>query len=145
MAQLVKSPPAMRETWVQSLGWEDPLEKGKATYSSILAWRILRTLYIVHGVTESQTRLRDFHFHFQGPLQVQSAVPRGQSHFKGGAAGKGGSQPMMPSAASHHGPSSTHYHAACSGGVMCYLCGPGRQNIEPNWVNLDPHLLQFVF
>ena len=35
--QLVKNPPAMRETWVQSLGWEDPLEKGKATHSSILA------------------------------------------------------------------------------------------------------------
>ena len=40
MAQLVKNSPAMRETWVQSLGWEDPLEKGKATHSSILAWRI---------------------------------------------------------------------------------------------------------
>ena len=40
MAQLAKSPPAMRETWVQSLGWEDPLEKGKATHSSIQAWRI---------------------------------------------------------------------------------------------------------
>ena len=39
MAQVVKNPPAMRETWVQSLGWEDPLEKGKATHSSILAWR----------------------------------------------------------------------------------------------------------
>ena len=39
VAQLVKNPPAMRVTWVQSLGWEDPLEKGKATYSSILAWR----------------------------------------------------------------------------------------------------------
>ena len=37
MAQLVKNAPAMRETWVQSLGWEDPLEKGKATHSSILA------------------------------------------------------------------------------------------------------------
>ena len=37
---MVKNPPAMRETWVQSLGWEDPLEKGKATHSSILAWRI---------------------------------------------------------------------------------------------------------
>ena len=44
MAQLVKSPPAMLETWVQSLGWEDPLEKGKATDSSILAWRIAWTL-----------------------------------------------------------------------------------------------------
>ena len=40
MAQLVKNPPAMLETWVQSLGWEDPLEKGMATCSSILAWRI---------------------------------------------------------------------------------------------------------
>ena len=40
MAQLVKNPPAMRETWVWSLGWEDPLEKGKVTHSSILAWRI---------------------------------------------------------------------------------------------------------
>ena len=40
VAQLVKNPPAMRETWVQSLHWEDPLEKGKATHSSILAWRI---------------------------------------------------------------------------------------------------------
>ena len=36
MAQLVKNQPAMRETWVRSLGWEDPLEKGKATHSSIL-------------------------------------------------------------------------------------------------------------
>ena len=40
VAQLVKNPPAMQETWVQSLSWEDPLEKGKATHSSILAWRI---------------------------------------------------------------------------------------------------------
>ena len=40
MTQLVKNRPTMRETWVQSLGWEDPLEKGKATHSSIQAWRI---------------------------------------------------------------------------------------------------------
>ena len=40
VAQLVMNLPAMRETWVQSLGWEDPLEKGKAIHSSILAWRI---------------------------------------------------------------------------------------------------------
>ena len=40
VTQLVKNPPAMQETWVRSLGWEDPLEKKKATYSSILAWRI---------------------------------------------------------------------------------------------------------
>ena len=40
MAQMVKNPPAVRETWVRSLGWEDPLEKSMATHSSILAWRI---------------------------------------------------------------------------------------------------------
>ena len=44
IAQLVKNLPAMQETWVQSLGWEDPLEKGKATHSSILAWKIPRTV-----------------------------------------------------------------------------------------------------
>ena len=44
VAQLVKNLPAMRETWVQSLGWKDPLEKGMATHSSILAWRIPWTL-----------------------------------------------------------------------------------------------------
>ena len=40
MAQLVKNLPAMQETWVQSLAWEDPVEKGEATHSSILAWKI---------------------------------------------------------------------------------------------------------
>ena len=44
ITQLVKNPPAMRETWVGSQGWEDPLEKGRATHSSVLAC-------IVHGVT----------------------------------------------------------------------------------------------
>ena len=64
VAQLVKNLPTIRETWVQSLGWEDPLEKGKTTHSNILALRILWTVYIVHGVTESWTRLSDFHFTF---------------------------------------------------------------------------------
>ena len=40
MAQMVKNLPTMQETWVRSLGWEDPLEKGMATHPSILAWRI---------------------------------------------------------------------------------------------------------
>ena len=60
VAQLVKNPPAMQETWVWSLGWDDPLEKEEATHSSILAWRIPRT--IVHGVAKSWTWLSDFHF-----------------------------------------------------------------------------------
>ena len=56
MAQLVKNLSAMWETWVRSLGWKDALEKGKATHSSILAWRILAR------VAKSRTRLSDFHY-----------------------------------------------------------------------------------
>ena len=44
LAQLVKNPPVMQETLARSLGWEEPLEKGKATHSSILAWRIPSTI-----------------------------------------------------------------------------------------------------
>ena len=58
---MVKNQPAVWEIWVWSLGWEDPLEKGKATHSSILAWRIPWTV-MVHGVTKSPTRLSNFHF-----------------------------------------------------------------------------------
>ena len=61
MAQTVKHPPALRETWVQSLGWEDPLEEGMATHSSILAWRIPMNRKTwqatVHGVAKSWTQL----------------------------------------------------------------------------------------
>ena len=61
VAQMVKKPPAMGETRVQSLGWEDPLEKGMATHSSILAWKISWTeaawRVTVHGVSKSWTRL----------------------------------------------------------------------------------------
>ena len=62
VAQLVKNPPAMQETWVPSLGWEDSLEKGKATHFSVLAWRIPWTT--VQGILKSPTRQSDFHFHF---------------------------------------------------------------------------------
>ena len=62
MAQLVKNPPAMRETWVPSLGWEYPLEKGMATYSSIVAWRIPWTEEPAKRVAKSWTQLSDFHF-----------------------------------------------------------------------------------
>ena len=63
MAQMVKGLPVMQETQVRSLAWEDPLEKGMAIHSSILAWRIPRTEepgglpVIVHGVTKSQPQL----------------------------------------------------------------------------------------
>ena len=63
MAQTVKNPPAMWETWIQSLGREDPLEEGIATYSSILAWRIPMDrgawLAVVHRVAKSRTQLSD--------------------------------------------------------------------------------------
>ena len=54
VAQRVKNLTTMQETWVQSLGWEDPLEKGKATHSSILAWRI-QGLYSSRGLQELDT------------------------------------------------------------------------------------------
>ena len=63
VAQMVNNLPAMRETWVRSLGWEDLLEKGMATHSSILGWRIPMDRgawqTTVHGVAKSRTRLRD--------------------------------------------------------------------------------------
>ena len=67
MAQ-INNLPAMQETRVQFLGWEDLLEKGMATHSNILAWRIPWTeepggLHTVHGVAESRTGLRDSHTH----------------------------------------------------------------------------------
>ena len=56
---MVKNQPSMWETWVRPLGWEDPLEGGTATYSRILAWRILMDRgawwATVHGVAKSQT------------------------------------------------------------------------------------------
>ena len=66
MTQIVKNLPAMRETWVGSLGWEESLEEGIATHSSILSWRIPMDRGVwwtaVHGVTKNQTQLSDFHF-----------------------------------------------------------------------------------
>ena len=59
MAQMVKNPPAIQETWVRFLGWDDPLEEGMATHSSILAWRIPveRGAWqaIVYGIAKSWT------------------------------------------------------------------------------------------
>ena len=64
MAQKVNTLPAMQENWVQSLGWEDPLEEGMATHSSILAWRIPMDrgawqATTVHWVAKSRTELSD--------------------------------------------------------------------------------------
>ena len=63
VAQTVKNPPALWETWVPSLGGEDPLEEGMATHSTVLAWRLPldRGAWraIVYGVAKSRTRLSD--------------------------------------------------------------------------------------
>ena len=70
MAQVVNNLPAMRKTQIQSLGQEDPLEKGMATHSSIFAWRIPWTEEpggLQSMGFQSWTRLSDFHFHFHFP------------------------------------------------------------------------------
>ena len=64
VAQRVKNLPTMQETWIQSLGWEDPLDKGMAIHSSMLAWRIPyrgASWAIVHRAANSQTQLSDKH------------------------------------------------------------------------------------
>ena len=63
MAQLVKNLPAMQETWVRSLDWENPLEKGKATHSQFSGLENSMD-YIVHGVTKGRARLSDSYFHY---------------------------------------------------------------------------------
>ena len=63
---MVKNLPAIWETWVKSLGWEDPLEEDMATHSSILAWRIPMDrgvwLATVHGIAKSRTLLSTYTF-----------------------------------------------------------------------------------
>ena len=64
VAQTVKNPPAVRETWVQSLGWEDPLEKGKGTHSSLLAWRTPWTVQFMGSeMTEQLSLLLSYYPH----------------------------------------------------------------------------------
>ena len=88
MTQMVKNLPAMRETWVRSLGREDPLEEGMATHSSILAWRIPMDRgawrAAVHGIAESDTteQVSTAH-HFKYPISKYSDLLTcsGLSHF----------------------------------------------------------------
>ena len=64
MAQMLKNLSALQETQVQSLGWEDPLEKGMATHSSILDWKIPRTEEPGGLQSMSQTQLINLHFNY---------------------------------------------------------------------------------
>ena len=69
MAELVNKLPTMQETWVQSLDWEDPWEKGMA-YPLLYSGLENSMDYIIHGITKSWTQLREFHFHFLKGLLV---------------------------------------------------------------------------
>ena len=80
VARRVKNLPAVQETWVQSLSWEDPLEKGMTTHSSILAWRIPWTEEpggLQSMGLQGQTRLSDFHFpHVQSTNSATLLYPQ---------------------------------------------------------------------
>ena len=81
MAQLVKNPPAIWETWVRSLGWEDALEKGKATHSSILAWRIPWTIiYSLWGRKELDTTDRLLHTYTHYNEQPKNEIRKAIIH-----------------------------------------------------------------
>ena len=67
MAQLVKNPPAVWETQVRSLGWEDPLEKGKSRHSRYSGLENSMAC-VVHGVAKTGTQMSTFHFHFSVPF-----------------------------------------------------------------------------
>ena len=78
IVQSVKNLSAMQETWVHSLGWEDPLEKGMASQSSVFAWRILwieepgtqQSMGSVHGVRKKTLQISVFQYHFLSFLQI---------------------------------------------------------------------------
>ena len=78
VTQLVKNLPVMQETWVQSLGWEDPLEKRKATHSSILAWR-MPWLYSSLGHKELDTTEQLSLFTFRQYNLLKTLLKHGKS------------------------------------------------------------------
>ena len=86
MAQLVKTLPAMWETWVWSLGWEDPLEKGKATHSSILAWRTAWTVYSMGSqrIWHDWATFTSLHYEYKfiSGVLLQKGKAHNESHWK---------------------------------------------------------------
>ena len=104
VAQRIKRLPAMQEIQIQSLGWEDPLEKEMATHSSILAWRIPWTEepggLQSTGVTKSRTRLNDFTFTFnfrwlRGKESACNAGDPGSIPASGRSPGEGNGNPLQ--------------------------------------------------
>ena len=103
VAQMVKNLPAMGDTWVQSLGWEDPLEKGMAMYSSILAWRIPWTEepggLQSTGSAKSPTGLSNFTFQGSYNNNVPQKFPDIWVALEGNTEvpGTTSSEPLLPS------------------------------------------------
>ena len=84
VAQLVKNPPAVWETWVRSLGWEDPLETGKATHSSILAWRIPWTVQSMGLQRAGHTEQLTLSLFFRYIAKLQTAgSPESEEYYSG--------------------------------------------------------------
>ena len=81
VVQMVKNLPAMQQTWVQSLGWEDPLEKGMAPHFSILPWRISWTVEYVRLKEKSRELITVSFLQIQDPLLICFLLPTFQSHF----------------------------------------------------------------
>ena len=135
MAQLVKNLPAMRKTWIQSLAWEDPLEKKKATHSSILAWRIPWTV-------ESMGLQRVGHdwatFTFQYYIV---AFSQWLSHkvftFNAGESGDMGSIPRLGRSPGEGNDNPLQY--SCPGNSMdigdCGLQSMGSQRVRHSWAH----------
>ena len=136
VAQLLKNPPAMWETWVWSLGWEDPLEKGKATHSSILAWRIPWT--IVYGVARSRTERLSLHLWHAAagllqshPSSIHQCAPSTRFCAWLGS----------PSGVKQQGLYLPEYKRACSVGVQSIFTFSGdEQSVRPPGGLLPEHL-----
>ena len=99
VAQLVKNPPATRETWVRSLGWEDPLEKGKATHSGVMAWRIPWTVWGRKELDTTERPSLRFSEIQENDLRTPSALWRCQTN---------PNQLAVASSIAHHGDISSH-------------------------------------
>ena len=78
---MVKTLPEMQETWVQSLGQEDPLEKGMATHSRIIAWRISWTMEYLRQKEKSREIITGSFLQIQDPLLICFLLSTFQSHF----------------------------------------------------------------
>ena len=132
------------------LVWEDPLEKGKATHSSILAWRIPWTIH-VHGVAESWTWLSDFHFHFAARTAEWHSSGQSKARGKVYAFLMKAKMPLVPAPSL---PPSSSLELQCDAWNNCHIVRVrgqhfsqagkvgGRRNMDPWWHCWAPHPFQ---